>query len=127
MYPQTVNIAPTMLTAEVVSIPANTSVMPKARTIGHAVGEGISMPSKASCCVFIGTSTLIFPLLDSSPDDVNNGEDYHPHRVHKMPVQRQDIETICVLLLHLPPKCEYQNNGEKDKTHCHVEAMQADQ
>jgi hypothetical protein len=60
MYPLTANIAPRMLTDAVVSIPANTKVMPNARTIGHAVGAGISTVSDASSGIFTGSSKLIF-------------------------------------------------------------------
>ena len=42
MYPLTANIAPRTLTDAVVSKPAKTKVMPKARTIGQAVGAGSS-------------------------------------------------------------------------------------
>jgi hypothetical protein len=43
----------------VVSIPEHTNVMPKDKTIGHAVGEGSSTTSDASSFVFAGISKLI--------------------------------------------------------------------
>jgi hypothetical protein len=60
MYAVTANIEPRMVTAAVVTIPANTSVMPNARTIGHAVGAGSSTVPNASPCLFGGSSELIF-------------------------------------------------------------------
>jgi hypothetical protein len=56
--PLTAKIAPKMLTEAVVSIPANTSVMPKAKTIGQAVGAGSSTVFD-SLLVFVGISKLI--------------------------------------------------------------------
>jgi len=43
-----------------VSIPAKTSVMPGAKTIGHAVGEGSSTESAAFSRILTGCSDLIF-------------------------------------------------------------------
>src|ERR1700693_2529184 len=40
--PVSAKIAPRMLTEALVTNPANTNVKPNARTIGHAVGAGIS-------------------------------------------------------------------------------------
>jgi hypothetical protein len=60
MYPLAANIEPRMVTAAVVTIPAKTSVMPKAKTIGHAVCEGSSTLFDASPCSFAGNSELIF-------------------------------------------------------------------
>jgi hypothetical protein len=61
MYPPTAKIAPRMLTEAVVSIPAKTKVMPKARAIGHVVGAGIFMLNGGSSrSVLTGTSVLIF-------------------------------------------------------------------
>ena len=50
MYPQTARIAPSTLTAAFVTMPAATSMTPKARTIGHAVGAGSSTVSVVRCC-----------------------------------------------------------------------------
>jgi len=63
MYPLAANIEPRIVTPAVVTIPANTSVMPKAKTIGHAVGEGSSTEPDASPCIFAGSSELKFLLL----------------------------------------------------------------
>jgi hypothetical protein len=59
MHPLTAKIAPKMLTTAVVSIPANSNVIPKAKTIGHAVGAGSSTVVDASSFVFGGISKLI--------------------------------------------------------------------
>ena len=40
MHPMAARIEPRIVTPAVVTIPANTSEMPNAKTIGHAVGEG---------------------------------------------------------------------------------------
>ena len=50
MYPQTARIAPRTLTAAFVTMPAATSMTPKARTIGHAVGAGSSTVSGGRGC-----------------------------------------------------------------------------
>jgi hypothetical protein len=50
MCPQTARIAPSTLTAAFVTMPAATSMTPKARTIGHAVGAGRSTVSGVRCC-----------------------------------------------------------------------------
>jgi hypothetical protein len=65
MHPLTAKIAPKMLTDAVVSIPANANVTPKAKTIGHAVGDGSSTAFDPSSCVFIGDSTLLSSTLNA--------------------------------------------------------------
>ena len=94
-----------MLTDAVVSIPANTNVMPKAKTIGHALGDGNSI----AACYFLSRFHRWFQthlLLYLAPDDVNYREDNYPHCIHEMPVEGQYIETISVLLFHVPQKHE---------------------
>src|SRR5689334_13319850 len=59
-YPVRANIAPRILTDTVVSIPANTRVMPNARTIGQAVGDGMVTAFGASSWLFVGSSTVTF-------------------------------------------------------------------
>lgn len=122
MHPLTAKIAPKMLTAAVVTIPANTNATPRAKTIGHAVGDGSSTVFGPSSCVFIGTSTFVV-IYHSTPDDVNHREHHHPHRVYKMPIERQYIEAIGMLVPHVSPKQKSQNGREKNQTYCHVEGM----
>ena len=61
------NIAPRTLTDAVVTIPANTSVMPNARTIGHAVGDGMASVFGASSCLFTGSSKLMSQSFSQRP------------------------------------------------------------
>ena len=42
-------------------------------------------------------SSFLGPRL-LEPDDVNHGEDDHPRRVHEMPVERQHVKAVSVLL-----------------------------
>src|SRR6266478_5846008 len=79
--PATTNIAPRMLTETAVTNPANTSVIPNASTIGHAVAAGTSILS----------GMFIAPPLDS--DHVNHQEDHHPDRIHEVPIQRENLQT----------------------------------
>ena len=52
---------------------------------------------------FAGSSKLTVLVLYLSPDNVNHREHDHPHCVHEMPVERQHVKAIRVLLLrHIP-------------------------
>src|SRR5215831_10243717 len=106
--PETARIAPSVLTMPLVSRPAKSSATPKARTTGHAVGAGNS--TLAGVLVPFGfTSGSIAKSLSladcpqfrfSFPDDIHHGEYDHPHDVHKMPIERQHIDAMRLLVFH---------------------------
>ena len=91
-------IAPRTLTAALVTIPANSSVIPNASTIGHAVGAGISIAS-GIVSWFCFDSHSAFPFL--APDNVHDREDHHPHHIHEVPIHRQDLDALGVLLSYI--------------------------
>src|SRR5205814_9503504 len=73
-----ISVAPRPLTGALVTGPANSSVVPDASTMGHAVGAGIAR-------VFV-TRSVVIPIA-SAPDDVHHGEHHDPDRVDEMPIQ----------------------------------------
>ena len=99
-------------------------MIPNATTIGHGVGAGTSILSGASARVF--TDSKPFPPSSAS-DNVDDGEDHHPHRIHEMPVHRQDLDAFGVLLLYIPKEREQPTPWQSKKADRHVKRMQADQ
>ena len=69
---------------------------------------------------------LMFRFLYLASDDVNHGEHDDPHRVHEMPVERQHVEAVRVLVRHCPRSVNAKRWRE-DQTYNHMKAMQADQ
>ena len=67
-----------MLTATLVTRPANESVKPSAKIIGHAVGAGASITLSV---IFINSHCII-----SSTDHVHGQEYYYPDGVHEVPI-----------------------------------------
>src|SRR5438093_4800907 len=74
--------APRALIEMLVTKPAKSSVTPKARTIGHAVGAGIS--------------SVVLSVAISAPDDVDDCEDDDPHYVDEVPIERQHVQAFAV-------------------------------
>src|SRR5271163_1595208 len=113
--PAMATTAPSMLSDSAVTNPANTSVIPKARASGHAVGAGISILS----------GICIAPLLNS--DNVNNSENDYPNCVHEVPVHCQDLHPLRVFG---PKLCREVKNchGEKsEQSYCYVKRVETDQ
>jgi len=98
MPPLIARIAPRRLTDELVTKPAKTKVKPKARIIGHAVGAGISIIS-VELPVRANVSVLTLFSISAS-NHVNDGEDHDPNCVHEVPIKRQDVDALGVLLLY---------------------------
>jgi hypothetical protein len=63
MDPQRARIAPRTLTAAFVTMPAATSMTPRAMAIGHAVGAGSATVSVRRCA---SACELMFQALSSS-------------------------------------------------------------
>ena len=66
-------------------------------------------------------SFLFFSILFSS-DDVYDREHDHPHCVDEMPVERQHIEPVRILVRHVPQNRK-RHYREQDKSHRDVERM----
>src|ERR1700685_1418399 len=126
IHPQTVKIAPMMLTGALVTRPANSNATPKAATIGQAVGAGSSMLPGEPARVSV-RSVPIPPTLSLASNDVNDSENHNPHCIHEMPVNRQHVDTISVLLLNIPKQRERHHCGKADKPNNHVKPVQSDQ
>src|SRR5207302_314324 len=130
-------MAPKALTAGLVTRPAKSSATPKARAMGHAVGAGNS--TLASALVLCGFTscfkTISYPLAGCSfdhrfslpSDDIHRGEHHHPDDVDKMPVERQHIDVLGVLLLHSAGQSQDHHHTEPHQTRRHVEGMQPDE
>src|SRR5229473_5252549 len=118
--------APSTLTASLVTNPANSSVIPKARTIGHGVDAGTST-------VFGVPSPLWFPnskgmfFLFSAADNIYDDKDHHPHRIHEVPIHGQNLDAFRVLLSYMPKKREKRHRRKSKQADRYVKRMQADQ
>src|SRR5689334_22719135 len=44
-----------------------------------------------------------------------------------MPIEREHIDPVCLLMCHMPENGERHDYGEKDESYCDVETVQADQ
>src|ERR1700730_16456755 len=85
--PAMATIAPRMLTASLVTNPANSNVVPNASAIGHAVGAGISIvPGLFSFVCVTKSTAILFP--SSAPNNVYDDEDYYPNHIHEVPIHR---------------------------------------
>src|SRR5262245_32135149 len=126
MYPLTASIAPTTLTAAFVTRPATTSITPKAKTIGDAVGAGSSTVSVRRCA---SACELMFRFASCTgvlaPDDVYDREHHDPHRVHEMPIERQHVDAVGVLLPHAAEPRECHHGREQDQADDHVKPVQS--
>ena len=86
--------------------PAKTSVRPKARMIGHAVGAGSSIV-RGVCAAPAGASNVsnaIFQSFPLSSNHVDDRKNDNPNRIHEMPVERQNVDTFSVFRISRFPK-----------------------
>ena len=67
------------------------------------------------------------PALSSPSNDVNHRENHNPHHIYEMPVERQYVDAIGMLLLNIPKQRERHYGGETNQAHNHVKPVQADQ
>src|SRR6266851_1738424 len=118
--------APSTLTASLVTNPANSSVIPKARTIGHGVDAGTSTVSALPSPLWFTNSKAMF-FLFSAADNIYDDEDYHPHHIHEVPVHRQNLGAFGVFLSYVPKKREKRYRRKSKQADRYVKCMQADQ
>ena len=83
-----------------VTRPAKSSVAPKARTIGQAVGAGRSTLFGRAALISSSVRSSVTCLL-SAPDHVDDREDDDPDGVHEVPVQREHVRAVRVLATDL--------------------------
>src|SRR5215469_5089338 len=128
MHPARESTAPSKLTEKLVTRPANNKVHPKARTKGHAVGAGTSISRGAwrfsLTCSLISNVAISLP---SASQNVHDGKNDDPNRIHKMPVQRKDFYTTGVFLSDATGKREDRHNDEHDQSCGDVERVEADE
>src|SRR5215469_1939428 len=123
MLPARLSTTPTRLTATLVSSPVNSSVRPKANTIGHTVGAG-SSTEVGSFAVSVRISSA---MLRSSSDQVHYGENDDPNHVYKMPVQREHIHVLGVCLVYLARERQKHYQRQPHQTRGHVKCVQPHQ
>ena len=111
-----------------VTNPAKSSVTAEARTIGNAVGAGISSAVGAPASLTLVASLFAIPISSRSPsNDVDDGEHDDPDRIDEMPVERQHLDASAVLRSDLPSQREQENGRQSKKPDRHMEGVQADQ
>src|SRR5260221_318806 len=115
--PARASTTPRTLTEAAVSRPANISVTPAARTIGHAVGAGTSISMAARFSI----------SLSSAPKHVDDGEHDDPDGVHEVPVEGQHSDPRRMLPADVPGDGERRDDRHENQADDHVERVQADQ
>src|SRR5258706_4315376 len=126
MAPAMATTAPSTLTASLVTNPANNSVIPKARTTGHGVDAGTSTVSGVPSALWFTNPKAMF-FLYSAADNIYDGEDHHPHNIHEVPIDRQTLGALGVLLSYVPKKREKRHRRKSKQAGRYVKCMQADQ
>ena len=103
-YPVIASNAPRTLTEALVTSPVKTKATPNAAQRGHAVGAGIASAA-GRLLLLIGrkpTGSCASPL---SANEVDNAEDDDPHRIHEVPIDREHVHAVGVLLLDASRGC----------------------
>src|ERR1044072_125418 len=88
--PKRITSKPTMLTARLVTNPANRRARPKDVTNGHGVGAGTSMLLDPSDWYSPG------PIFHPPPDNVADSKNDNPHCIDKVPVPRNHLQTLAM-------------------------------
>ena len=70
---------------------------------------------------------FFFLRLHSTPQNVNHGENHHPHGINKMPVHREHIHAARLLRPHASGQSENRDNRKHDQARGDVKGVQADQ
>src|SRR6266511_3649778 len=99
--PRSARISPATLTTTCVTNPAHRSVSPKAVTIGHGVGAGVSIRFRGSR-----------DIISSTPDDVYDRENHHPHTVDEMPVPGDHLDVLGIASSHDTTKAQPKNQSK---------------
>src|SRR6266498_396235 len=99
--PRNARISPTTLTTTCVTNPAHRSVSPKAVIIGHGVGAGVSIR-------FCDSRDII----SSTPDDVYDCENHHPHGIDEMPVPGDHLDVLGIASSHDTTKAQPKNQSK---------------
>src|SRR5262245_6709686 len=71
-------------------------------------------------------SFVVF-LNKSTSDHVNHGEDRDPDRIDKMPIPRDQFQTLSMLRPHMSEQEQNQRQREEGQADDHVTGVEADQ
>src|ERR1700691_527679 len=127
MLAATNRIPPSMLTELLLTNPAKSRVILKARTMGQAVGAGRWMVLCAASGVCDRDSAgLMRSQLSLAADNVNHSEHNHPNHIHEMPIERKNFRALAVLRFHFAKERENHGQGDRKQTHRDVKRMQPD-
>src|SRR6516162_7831868 len=118
--PARLSTTPTRLSETLVSSPANSSVRPKANTIGHTVGAG----SSTELGSFAVSARISSAMSRSSSNQVHHGENHDPNHVDKMPVQREHVHGRGVLLVYLARDGQKHHQRQPRQTRGHMKIVQ---
>src|SRR5271170_6341451 len=125
----TINKAmPSTLTGALVTRPANSSVMPNARTMGQEVGAG-SLTSPGGVLSSSVVAVIGFMRLRPSltTDHVNHGEHNHPHGINEVPVKRKHFQALAIPGCHLSREREEHDERDYNQADRNVKSMQANE
>ena len=122
MHPLIAKIAPRKLTDQLVTKPRK----------NQSETEGQNDRPRCRCrhfdrFCFIGTPEFCREVFHLAPNHVDNSEDHDPNCVYEVPIERQYVNSLGVLLLHLSEKCECHHCRQAHEAHDHVKAVQPDQ
>src|SRR5438445_659093 len=96
-YSNPTSTAPSTLTDTFVTRPANSTVTPKAKIKGHAVGAGTSIVLGVRGLSFNCSVANSVAISTSAAENVNHSENHNPHSVHKMPVHGEYLHATGML------------------------------
>src|SRR5580698_5195043 len=119
--PANIRIAPSTLTAALVTRPAMSSMNPKASVIGHAVGCGITIPLRSA---FEARCSLLIANESSASGYIDHKKNDDPNHINEMPVERQHVHAFVVLLLHPAKQRKRENEREAEQADRDVKCVQ---
>src|ERR1044071_9329767 len=88
--PKRITTKPTMLTARLVTNPANRRARPNEVTNGHGVGAGTSMVFEPSDWYSSGR------IFHSPPDNVDDSKNDNPNCIDKVPLPRNHLQSLAM-------------------------------
>ena len=83
-------------------------------------------------CVSVAACRLVFahhgsPFCNLSAQKVDDGKNHHPHRVNKVPVERERLKLLCVLFSSPARARENEHQRKHHQSHQNVRRVQSHQ
>src|SRR5580704_10098682 len=69
---------------------------------------------------------VVLPSLSSAPQNVNHGENNHPHCINKMPIERKNFDARGLLWPDATRHAKQKHDREHEQTCGHMKTVQTD-